>query len=315
MVLVNREMDALCNKLLFFFQEGSMRCDVNVSVRKRGEQEFGTKVEVKNMNSFNAMQRAIEYEFTRQARILLSGNKSEIVQETRLWDENKQITAPMRRKEGLADYRYFPEPDLKEVILTELFLEDLAKSLPELPSQRRKRYTSLGLSEYDSLVLSDDEGIASYFDGVLQSGAPAKQAANWVMGDVNALIKERGVKFSHLKMKPETLAEMINLIEDSVISGKIGKEILADLADGKAEEIGVRSFVESNGLVQISDESKLQEIVDKVLNANKAQLEAYRGGKTKLKGFFVGQVMKESNGKANPQIITKLLMDSLDSDS
>jgi len=292
-----------------------MRCDVNVSVRKRGEKNFGTKVEVKNMNSFNSMQRAIEYEFTRQAHILLSGDKSEIVQETRLWDENKQVTAPMRRKEGLADYRYFPEPDLKEVILTNSFLEDLAKSLPELPSQRRTRYTSLGLSEYDSLVLSDDEGIASYFDSVLQSGAPTKQAANWVMGDVNALIKERGIKFGHLKMKPETLAEMICLIEDSVISGKIGKEILGDLADGKAEEIGVRSFVESNGLVQISDENKLQEIVDKVLDANKSQLEAYRAGKTKLKGFFVGQVMKESNGKANPKVITKLLMDSLDCDS
>lgn len=294
--------------------EGSMRCDVNVSVRKKGASAFGTKVEIKNMNSFNAMQRAIDYEFVRQCALIEEDKEIEIVQETRLWDENGQCTAPMRRKEGLADYRYFPEPDIPEIQLSDSFVEEIRKSLPELPSEKRQRYMSLGLSQYDSLVLSDDEEISSYFDGVLETGASVKQAANWVMGDINAAVKAQGIKFSELKMSPKVTGEMIALIEDSIISGKIGKEILPDLIDGKAEKDGVRAYVDANGLIQISDETALSAIVQTVFDANPSQLADYRNGKTKLKGFFVGQVMKESGGRANPALLQKVLMKLLDSE-
>lgn len=289
-----------------------MRCDVNVSVRRKGATEFGTKVEIKNMNSFNAMQRAIDYEYIRQCQLLEDNNESEIVQETRLWDENSQTTASMRRKEGLADYRYFPEPDIPDLHISEEFVQKLKESLPELPSEKRNRYMSLGLSEYDALVLSDDEDIAAYFDRVLNSGASVKQAANWVMGDVNAVVKSEGIKFSNLKMTPETLGDMIKLIEESVISGKIGKEILPRLVDGEAEGKSVREFVDANGLIQISDEATLRDIVQKVFDANPSQLEGYRNGKTKLKGYFVGQVMKESGGRANPKELNRILMSMLD---
>lgn len=289
-----------------------MRCDVNVSVRRRGQLEFGTKVEIKNMNSFNAMQRAIEFEFVRQVQLLEDPAGETIVQETRLWDENKQCTASMRKKEGLADYRYFPEPDLPELRLSDEYIQSIKENLPELPSAKRDRYTALGLTEYDVLVLSDDDDISRYFDGVTNAGAPVKQAANWVMGDVNAICKEKGIDFADLAMKPETISEMITLIEEGVISGKIGKEILPELVQGKAEESGVRAYVETNGLVQISDEAALREIVETVLNNNSSQLEAYRNGKTKLKGFFVGQVMKESQGRANPKELNRILMGCLD---
>ena len=292
--------------------EGSMRCDVNVSVRRRGAPEFGTKVEVKNMNSFNAMQRAIDYEFVRQCTLVEEGKEDEIVQETRLWDENGQFTAPMRKKEGLADYRYFPEPDIPEIRVSESFIEGLRSSLPELPCAKRARYSGLGLSEYDCLVLSDDEDIASYFDGVLDSGAPVKQAANWVMGDVNAAVKAQGIKFSELRMSPKTLGQMIELIETEVISGKIGKEILPKLIDGEAENDGVGAFVEANGLIQISDEAALADIVQSVFDENPGQLAEYRGGKTKLKGFFTGAVMKASSGRANPKLLQAVLMRMLD---
>lgn len=292
--------------------EGSMRCDVNVSVRKRGVPEFGTKVEVKNMNSFNAMQRAIDFEFVRQCTLIQENKEHEIVQETRLWDENGQFTAPMRKKEGLADYRYFPEPDIPEICISDSFIDELRSSLPELPCEKRARYSSLGLSEYDVLVLSDDEDISAYFDGVLTSGTSVKQAANWVMGDVNAAVKAQSIKFSDLKMSPKTLGEMIDLIDKDVISGKIGKEILPKLIEGAAEHDGVSAYVEANGLIQISDEGALAEIVQAVFDANPGQLTEYRGGKVKLKGFFTGMVMKESGGRANPQLLQAVLMRMLD---
>lgn len=299
---------------LFFdlMQEGSMRCDVNISVRLRTQEQFGTKVEIKNMNSFNAMQRAIDYEFGRQVTLLKEGRPEEIVQETRLWDESKQITKSMRKKEGLADYRYFPEPDLPALIVTNETIEALRASMPELPSQKRARYMSLGLSEYDALVLSDDVDVASFYDEVLAAGAPVKIAANWMMGDVMAYLNEEQLSMDKIAMTPRTLGEMISSIENGTISGKIAKEVLPDLLVGKAEEAGVKAFVESKGLVQISDPAVLQGIVDKVLAENTKQLEQYRSGKTKLQGFFVGQVMKESKGRANPGELNRILMESLD---
>lgn len=292
--------------------EGSMRCDVNISVRPRNRQQFGTKVEIKNMNSFNAMQRAIEFEFDRQVALLREGREHGIVQETRLWDEAKQVTRSMRKKEGLADYRYFPEPDLPPLVVTQETVEGLRASMPELPSHKRSKYMALGLSQYDALVLSDDVDVAKFYDQVLEAGAPCKAAANWVMGDIMAFCKEQQMGVELLKMSPKTLVEMISLIEDGTISGKIGKEVLPELLRGEAEGGGVKALVEKKGLVQISDTAALQAIVDKVLADNPKQLEQYRGGKTKLQGYFVGQVMKESKGRANPGELNRILMESLD---
>ena len=288
-----------------------MRCDVNISVRPRTREAFGTKVEIKNMNSFNAMQRAIEYEFDRQTTLLREGRGEEIVQETRLWDEGRQCTASMRKKEGLADYRYFPEPDLPPLVLTQESIDALRATLPELPEGKRARYQALGLSQYDALVLSDDVDVAAFFDGVLSAGAPPKPAANWVMGDLMGYCKEERLSMADLPMRPATLAEMISLIEADTISGKIGKEVLSALIKGEAEAGGVKAYVEGQGLVQISDVAALEAIVDRVLTANPGQLEQYRGGKTKLQGFFVGQVMKESQGRANPKELNRILMERL----
>lgn len=291
--------------------EGSMRCDVNISVKPKTQTEFGTKVEIKNMNSFNAMQRAIEFEYDRQVSLLKEGRRDEIVQETRLWDENKQVTKSMRKKEGLADYRYFPEPDLPPLILDDDTIAGLRDRLPELPSEKRARYMSLGLSQYDACVLSDDVDVATFFDGVLDAGAPVKPAANWVTNDVMGYCKEEKKSMSELLMTPGTLAEMIALIEKGTISGKIGKEVLPSLLVGEAEGKGVQALVESKGLVQISDIGAIEAIVDKVLSDNPGQLAEYREGKTKLQGYFVGQVMKESKGRANPKELNRILMEKL----
>jgi len=288
-----------------------MRCDVNISVRPRDQEQFGTKVEIKNMNSFNAMQRAIEFEFDRQLALLKEGRASEIVQETRLWDENKQVTKSMRKKEGLADYRYFPEPDLPALLVSNEAIETLKNSMPELPSQKRDRYMTLGLSEYDALVLTDDVDVAAYYDEILKAGGAPKLSANWVMGDIMAACKEEGIGMDALKISPKTLVEMIFLIEKGTISGKIAKDLLPTLLKGDAEEDGVQALVERRGLIQISDPAALQAIVDSVLDANPKQLGEYRGGKTKLQGFFVGQVMKESKGRANPGELNRILMETL----
>lgn len=293
-------------------QEGSLRCDVNISVREKNQLGFGVKVEIKNMNSFNAMQRAIEFEFQRQVDLHLQGLQADIVQETRLWDEGEQVTKSMRRKEGLADYRYFPEPDLPSLIITDDELGSLSRSMPELPSQKRERYQSLGLSLSDALVLSDEVETSTFYDNVLKCGAPAKPAANWVMGDITAFCKEHRTTMTNMQMSEVTLTEMILLIEEGVISGKIAKDLLPDLLAGKGEGVGLKALVEERGLVQISDPGALSEIVDRVLQANPKQLEQYRAGKTKLQGFFVGQVMKESKGRANPAELNRILMERLD---
>ena len=292
-------------------QEGSMRCDVNISVRKKEAETFGTKVEIKNMNSFNAMQRAIDFEFQRQVTLLKTGQGDKIIQETRLWNEDQQITESMRKKEGLADYRYFPEPDLPPLELKPEMIDELKQTMPELPASKRARYTSMGLSEYDAAVLSDELDVSIFYDAVIAAGAAPKLAANWVMGDIMAYCKEERLPMGDLPMQPKTLAEMIKLIENSTISGKIGKEILPALLDGEAEVDGVAKYIEDKGLIQISDVSALTEIVAKVLADNPKQLEQYRSGKTKLQGFFVGQAMKESKGRANPAELNKILMKKL----
>lgn len=289
-------------------QEGSLRCDVNISVRPVGQQEFGTKVEIKNMNSFSAIQKAIEYEIERQIKAVEAGEP--IIQETRLWDEGSQRTFTMRIKEGSSDYRYFPEPDLGPIEVSEEQKEQWRSELPELPAERRHRYEEdLGLSAYDARVLTDDRAIAEYFEAAVAAGANAKLAANWITQDISAYLNNEKLTIGAIALTPETLAELIGLIEDNTISNKIGKDILPELL---TQGGSAKALVESKGLVQISDASALEAVIDEVIAANPDELEKYRAGKTKLLGFFVGQVMKQTGGRADPKLTNQLLKPKLD---
>jgi aspartyl-tRNA(Asn)/glutamyl-tRNA(Gln) amidotransferase subunit B len=288
-------------------QEGSLRCDVNVSVRPVGQEEFGVKVEIKNMNSFSAIQKAIDHEIDRQTTAIENGEK--IVQETRLWEEGSQRTISMRVKEGSSDYRYFPEPDLGPIEVAPEQLEEWRSQLPELPYQKRHRYEEeLGLSAYDARVLTDDRAIAEYFEAAIAAKANPKLAANWIMGDISAYLNNGHLSITQLALKPETLAELIGLIEDGTISNKIGKDVLPELlqSGGSAKEL-----IEKKGLIQISDVGAIESAIDAVLAANPNELEQYRGGKTKLLGFFVGKVMKETGGRADPKLTNQLLAKKL----
>ncbi|KAH6558097.1 hypothetical protein KP509_1Z079300 [Ceratopteris richardii] len=289
-------------------QEGSMRCDVNVSVRKKGDEKFGTKVEIKNMNSFSAMQRAIDFEISRQVSLHGEGQASKIVQETRLWEEGSQRTITMRLKEGLADYRYFPEPDLPNVVIEKAFVDEMCSSLPELPNEKRRRYEGMGLSMQDVLILANDYDISRFFDEVLTAGADLKLAANWIMGDIAAYLKNEKMTVNDVNLTPEALAELILMIQNGTISGKIGKEVLVDLL---REGGSAKSIVEAKGLLQISDPLTIAAMVDKVLAENPKQVEEYKSGKKKLQGFFGGQLMKASGGKINPTLMNKILLEKL----
>ncbi|MGB6168302.1 MAG: Asp-tRNA(Asn)/Glu-tRNA(Gln) amidotransferase subunit GatB [Geitlerinemataceae cyanobacterium] len=284
-------------------EEGSLRCDVNISVRPVGREAFGVKVEIKNMNSFSAIQKAIDYEIDRQIEAIESGGT--IVQETRLWEENTQQTISMRVKEGSSDYRYFPEPDLGPIEVSAQQLAAWKAALPELPASKRHRYEEdLGLSAYDARILTDDRAGAEYFETAISLGASAKQAANWVMGDITAYLKETKLNIRDIALQPATLVELLKLIEDGTISGKIAKEILPELlADGGS----AKELVDRKGLTQISDTSALEQIVDETIADHPQELEAYRNGKTKLQGFFVGQVMKRTSGRADPKLTNQLL--------
>lgn len=289
-------------------QEGSLRCDVNISVRPVGREEFGTKVEIKNMNSFNAIERAIDYEIDRQIQALETGET--IIQETRLWDEGKQCTFSMRIKEGASDYRYFPEPDLPPIEVSVAQLQDWKAQLPELPAEKRNRYeTQLALSPYDARVLTDDKAVAEYFEGAIAAGAPAKQAANWVMGDLTAYLKNEKLAIGEIPLQPQDLAELISLIDTGTISGKMAKDILPELLSTTGGS--PQKFVESKGLIQISDAGAIESAIDAVLAANPKELEQYRAGKTKLLGFFVGKVMKETGGRADPKLTNEMLANKL----
>jgi len=289
-------------------QEGSLRCDVNISVRPVGREEFGVKVEIKNMNSFSAIQKAIEYEIERQIEAIANGEP--IIQETRLWEEGSQRTISMRVKEGSSDYRYFPEPDLPPMEVSEVQLENLQKLLPELPAKKRSRYEAeFGLSAYEARILADDRDIAVYFETVLATGVSVKAAVNWLTQDIAAYLNSNvGVTIKDIALKPENLAELITLIENGTISGKIAKDLLPELLvkGGSPKEI-----VESKGLIAISNPDELAEIIDKIIADNPDKLAQFRAGKTKLQGFFVGQIMKETGGKADPKLSNKILNEKL----
>jgi aspartyl-tRNA(Asn)/glutamyl-tRNA(Gln) amidotransferase subunit B len=284
-------------------QEGSLRCDVNISVRPEGAEKFGTKVEIKNMNSFNAIQRAIDYEIERQIEILESGN-GKIVQETRLWEENTQRTISMRSKEGSSDYRYFPEPDLVAIEVPASTQAQYRDELPELPASKRDRYQKqLGLSAYDANLLADDRGVAEYFEAALTTGSDPKQAFNWIMGDITAYLNENKLKIVDIPLTPPILGELIALIADGTISSKIAKDILPELLEKGGS---VKSLIQKKNLTVLSG-TELEKVIDDILASNPKEVEQYRGGKTKLLGFFVGQVMKQTQGRAAPQATNELL--------
>jgi aspartyl-tRNA(Asn)/glutamyl-tRNA(Gln) amidotransferase subunit B len=286
-------------------EEGSFRCDANVSLRPRGEAAFGIRTELKNMNSFRNVQRALEYEIKRQQYIL--ENSQEVIQETRLWDDSQGVTQSMRGKEEAHDYRYFPDPDLVPIVIDEAWIERIRISLPELPLEKRERFVKeYGIPSYDAVVLSSTAATATFFEQVVASPLkpPPKIVSNWIMGDLLRFLNEEKKDFSASPVRPAALAEMINLIEDGTISGKMAKDIIVEMyRTGRPP----KTIIEEKGMVQITDEDALAKTIAEVIAANPAQMEQYRGGKEKLFGYFVGQVMKATQGKANPQLINELL--------
>jgi len=284
-------------------QEGSFRCDANVSLRPKGAEAFGTRTELKNMNSFRNVQRALEYEIKRQQYILEGGGQ--VIQETRLWDDSQGTTHSMRGKEEAHDYRYFPDPDLVPVEISAAWIEEVKKSIPELPMQTRERFVrELGLSPYDAGVLTSSPAITAYFDEAAKLSGKPKIAANWVMGELLGRLNEDKKEFPDSLVKPSDLADLIKLIEEGTISGKIAKDVFEDMYQtGKAP----RQIVNEKGLVQITDEGALEKTIAEIMKANPSQLEQYRSGKEKLFGYFVGQVMKATQGKANPTLVNELL--------
>ncbi|AAR36770.1 Asp-tRNA(Asn)/Glu-tRNA(Gln) amidotransferase subunit GatB [Geobacter sulfurreducens] len=288
-------------------EEGSFRCDANVSVMPVGSTTFGTRTETKNVNSFRFVKQAIEHEIERQIELIEEGGK--VVQETRLFDPNTGETRSMRGKEEAHDYRYFPDPDLVPLVISNDWVEDTRLSLPELPDARRSRYRSeLGLSDYDAEVLTATREMAEYFENCLAAGAPAKGAANWVMGEVTRALNEAGKDIAECPVAPARLTALLQLIEKGTISGKIAKTVFDEMwQSDKAPE----AIVEEKGLVQVSDTGAIEKIIDEIMAANMGQVEEFRGGKEKVFGFFVGQVMRASKGKANPAVVNELLMKKL----
>lgn len=285
-------------------QEGSFRCDANVSVRPVGQKEFGTRAEVKNLNSFRFVERAIDHEIERQIDIIENGEQ--VVQETRLYDAGKDETRSMRSKEEANDYRYFPDPDLLPLCIDSGFLESVKQTLPELPDQKRQRFIKdYMLSEYDAEVLSSSRELADYYEDVVnESQCNPKLCANWITGDLAAALNKSGFDITESKVKTNDLAGLIKRIEDNTISGKIAKEVFEAMynGEGSADEI-----IETKGLKQITDSSAIEAIIDQIIAESPQQVEQYRAGKEKVFGYFVGRVMKQTQGKANPALVNQIL--------
>jgi aspartyl-tRNA(Asn)/glutamyl-tRNA(Gln) amidotransferase subunit B len=284
-------------------EEGSFRCDANVSIRPKGQKEFGTRAELKNMNSFRNVQRALEYEVKRQQYLVEGGGK--VVQETRLWDDAQGISIPMRSKEEAHDYRYFPDPDLVPILVDDAWVDEMRRELPEMPAAKRERFIKdYSIPEYDAGVLTADKALAQYFEDVVKLCDKPKQASNWVMGDVLRFLNEDKLDIRKCPITADALANMITLIEEGTISGKMAKEILPEMYKTGFQP---QKIIEAKGMVQITDEGELTKTITAIIDANPSQLTDYRGGKEKLFGFFVGQVMKVTQGKANPQMVNDLL--------
>lgn len=284
-------------------QEGSLRCDINISLNKPGE-PYGTRAEIKNVNSFRSISRAIDYEYKRQSEILDQGGT--VVQETRLFDEHTGKTHSMRSKEDAHDYRYFPDPDLLPLLLTQEQVDTINQTLPELPQQKKTRYIAeFGINPDSAEIITDDLATALFFEEVLSKGANPTKAANWLNGQVSAYLNENNLTLAQTKLSPDLLAEMISLIEDGTISDNIAKnDIIIDLI---TLGVSARTQVQDKGLAQITDTSAIETIVKEVLDSNPSQVEQFKSGNEKIKGFFVGQIMKKTQGKASPQIINQCL--------
>lgn len=288
-------------------EEGSLRCDANISIRPVGQKEFGTKTELKNLNSFNFVRKGLEYEEKRQRSVVMAGGTIE--QETRRFDEATGTTILMRVKEGSEDYRYFPEPDLVTLYIDDEWKERIRAEIPELPDARKKRYVEeFGLPEYDAAVLTVTKEMADFFEATVAAGADAKQASNWLMGEVSGYLNAEQKELHEVALTPESLAGMIKLIENGTISSKIAKTVFKELIEngGDAEQI-----VKEKGLVQISDEGALLKIVSEVMDNNPQSIEDFKNGKKKAVGFLVGQIMKATKGQANPQIVNKLIAEEM----
>ena len=288
-------------------EKGEMRCDANISIRPKGEEKFGVKTELKNMNSFRHVQRALEYEIKRQQKLLEEGGH--IVQETLLWNPQLGVTEPMRSKEEAHDYRYFPEPDLVPMEVSQEWIEKVKASLPELPDEKKARFMKdYGLSPYDAEVLTCSRETANFFEEAVRAHASPKAIANWVMVELMGRLNAENKSIQDSPVSPAQVAQLVALVEKGTISGKMAKEVFSKTYQtGKDPQL----IVKEEGLVQLSDESELGTIIDKILEENPKEVEKYLSGKTKVMGFFVGQVMKATKGKANPQLVNKLLAQKL----
>ena len=287
--------------------EGSMRCDANVSLRKKGSKELGTRTETKNVNSFKFVEKAIQHEIRRQMKVLESGKR--VTQETRLYDSQLDETRPMRSKEYANDYRYFPEPDLLPVVLSEDFIKSIKDLMPELSEEKEKRFIKeYKLSDYDANVLSVDPNLSNFFEEVVVRSRNPKLATNWIMGELSAFLNKENLSILETKVDSINLGNLLSRIEDSTISGKIAKEVFEEMWNS---EKSPDEIIQEKGLKQVTDSSEIEKIINQVLEQNQSQLEKYKSGKEKLFGFFVGQVMKASRGKANPEQVNKLLEERL----
>ncbi|MGB9839262.1 Asp-tRNA(Asn)/Glu-tRNA(Gln) amidotransferase subunit GatB [Thermovenabulum sp.] len=288
-------------------EEGSLRCDVNISLRPVGSEKFGKKVEIKNLGSFKAVKRALEYEEKRQRELLEQG--FEVVQETRRWDEARGITTSMRSKEEAHDYRYFPDPDLVPMIIDKKWVEEIKTTLPELPDEKKKRYMKdFGLPEYDASVITSSKSFAKFYEECVELYHDPKIVSNWVMSELLGLLNEKGMEIDEVTFKPTDFVKMLKLIDKGTISGKIAKDVFKEMFEtGKDPEV----IVKEKGLVQITDEDEIRKVAQKVIDENKKSVEDYKSGKEKAFGFLVGQIMKETKGKANPQLANKVLKELL----
>jgi aspartyl-tRNA(Asn)/glutamyl-tRNA(Gln) amidotransferase subunit B len=288
-------------------EEGSFRCDANVSVRPKGQKEFGTRTELKNMNSFRHVEKALEYEIKRQIAILEDGE--EVIQETRLWDVNQGVTAPMRGKEEAHDYRYFPDPDLVPLQVAEKWVEEIRQSLPELPDDKKERFVKeYGIPEYDAEILTSTKAMANYYEECVRLFQEAKTVSNWMMGDLLRELKRDEREIDQCPVTPQHLAEMLLMVREGTISGKIAKDVFEEMyRTGEEPE----KIVKDKGWTQIVDEAEIEKAVEVAMESNPKQVEDYQKGKEKLFGFFVGEVMKQTRGKANPKLVNELLKKKL----
>ncbi len=287
-------------------EEGSLRCDVNISLRESSDHKFGEKVEIKNLNSFKAVKAAIDFEIKRQGRLLNNGEK--IIQETRLWDADKNETLSMRSKEEAHDYRYFPDPDLPPIRIEESYINEIKASLPELPAQKKERFINeYCLPDYDAGILTTTKQLAGFFESAVKSGANAKKASNWILSELLAHVEDTE-KMDSCPVKPSQLAKLIQLIDDNTISGKIAKTVFSTMLETGNDPDAI---VEEKQLKQVTDLSSIEKLVDEVIRNNQQSVDDYKSGKEKALKFLVGQIMKESRGKANPQIVNELLVKKL----